>query len=421
MATDRVAEQDQSAAPDPTATSIELRPELTFFRLDDEMVVFSEATQCVVGFNAPAAFVLNALREGKSPSEVAQTLASEGFASPEEASDWVGRTLEAFQSQGLLVDGEPSAQVQMEAAAGQRLGPSTRFTNMPPYAPFEPVAERRYLLLDTCALVRFASVEQVPWVEAVVGHLATDDGAAPTVVLDIQFSKTPSGHFRSDIYLDGYPIQYVPRLSMLGPAVKGALWSPAVNTYDFFLCIHAGVVGRGERCIVLPAEAGSGKSSLTTALIHNGFRYFSDEAALIDRNFRVAPVPLALCAKSTGWDLMARYYPDISSLLVHGREDGKLVRYLPPPPGAPKQPPVPASHIIFPRFEQDAPTRLTRVTRTEALGRLMGECLALRQRLDQDNIDRLVRWIAGIDCYELIFSSLDEAVELVAQLTDQTP
>jgi hypothetical protein len=78
---------------------------------------------------------------------------------------------------------------------------------------------------------------------------------------------------------------------------------------------------------------------------------------------------------------------------------------------------MPVRHIIFPRYEQAAPTRLERVKRSEALGRLMNECLALRQRLDQKNVGQLVRWISGVECYELTFSSLELAAQLVAEAT----
>jgi hypothetical protein len=76
---------------------------------------------------------------------------------------------------------------------------------------------------------------------------------------------------------------------------------------------------------------------------------------------------------------------------------------------------MPVSHIIFPRYEEAAPNQLERVKRSEALGRLMNECLALRQRLDQNNVQQLVRWIAGIECYELTFSSLEAATKLAAE------
>ena len=67
--------------------------------------------------------------------------------------------------------------------------------------------------------------------------------------------------------------------------------------------------------------------------------------------------------------------------------------------------------------EEAASNRLERVNRSEALGRLMNECLALRQRLDQTNVRQLIGWIAGVECYELSFSSLETATQLVAEAT----
>ena len=110
---------------------------------------------------------------------------------------------------------------------------------------------------------------------------------------------------------------------------------------------------------------------------------------------------------------MARYYPNILELPVHLREDEKLVRYIPPPTGVAQGSPASVSHIIFPRYDKDRPTEIKPVARSEALRRLMDECLALRQRLNHNNVGEVVEWIAQIDCYTLTFSSLEEAVELV--------
>jgi hypothetical protein len=49
----------------------------------------------------------------------------------------------------------------------------------------------------------------------------------------------------------------------------------------------------------------------------------------------------------------------------------------------------------------------------------MDECLALRLHLDSAIAAELVRWIAGIDCYELTFSSLDSAVALIADIANK--
>ena len=177
-----------------------------------------------------------------------------------------------------------------------------------------------------------------------------------------------------------------------------------------------------DACVLLPAAAGSGKSSLTAALTHSGFEYFSDEVALIEPDtFHVPRVPLALCVKSTGWDVIAEYYPRILHLPTHIRADGKLVRYLRAiAVNAASQPgSAPVSHVIFPRYDKDKATEIRSITRAEALQRLTGECVAVRRRLKRDDAEGLAHWMAGIDCYALSFSSLAAAVDLVRQIVTE--
>lgn len=410
-----MTEQERNEAWAAKGGQMHFRPDLVLLPLDDELVLFSEQVQCLVGLNASAALVFRELQKGAPAPELARSLAREGIAPFDEARRWVTATLDALASQGMIAEGRAPASPAVRALNEDQFGD---IAGMPPYAPVNAVTTRCYRLLETSAVVRFAHSAQVRLVDAVLGHLAVDDCSAPAIVMDLQSVKLQNGHLRSDIYRDGSPVGYAPRLSQLAPIVKAALWQAAVNAYDFLFYIHAGVVGTGERCVLLPAASGSGKSSLTAALVHHGFRYFSDEVALIERTtFCVPPMPLALCIKSTGWDLMARYFPEIETLPIHVRADRKRLRYVPPPAGAADQPPSPVSHIIFPHYEKNAAIELKPVTRSEALRRLMEECLALRQRLDQENVGELVRWIAGIDCYALTFSSLEEAVELIAQVT----
>lgn len=401
-----------------------LRPGLALFPLDDGVVVFSEDFQSLFGLNASAAFVARRLDRGIPAADIAKSLIAEGLSPPGEAERWVTTALESLAAHGLLADGQAPAPVPMGTLA--RDPPPGRGVLMPPLEGFKPVAERRYRLLHTRTLIRFGIDGQRHMVDTVIGHLGTDDDAPPDFVLDIEAVRrsAPSQfgndryQFRSNIYRDGTWIETAHRLSWLGPVVKALLWQAAIKANDYLFCIHAGVVGTGEGCVILPATAGSGKSSLTAALTHRGFRYFSDEVALLQRtSFLVPPLPLALCVKDTGWDVMARYYPELPTRPIHRRRDGKVVRYVAPPSGAGQDPPTPVSHIVFPRYRADASTDLAPVPRVEAVGRLLNECLAMRQRLDQDIIARVVRWMSGIECYALTFSSLEEAARLIAEVT----
>src|ERR1051326_4941199 len=138
-----------------------------------------------------------------------------------------------------------------------------------------------------------------------------------------------------------------------------------------------------------------------------------------DAGLGCMPMPLAFCSKRSGWDVMARYFPEILRSPMHRRGDGKDVKYVPPPRNLVQDKPARVSHIIFPKYNADSETRLISVPRAEALRRLMDECLALKTRLNLGDVHRLVDALCRIDCYALTFSSLDEAVELVSDAIGQ--
>jgi len=393
---------------------VALRSGLSFIPLDDDLVIFSEESQSLVGLNATAAFIVQGLQRGAPLEDIAKALAAEKGAELEVCVLWVSAALDVLSSHALL--------------AGQKAAPGPhpvaeildrRVEKVPPFEPRDPALEGRYRLLGSNTLIRYGHRSQKRMVDTVIGHLQTEDTAAAALTIDIQnqFWKPDWSEWlqvSSNIYCNGKAEAHSERLSSLGPLVKSALWVHSVNAHDFLLDLHAGVVGRDGRCILLPAAAGSGKSSLTAALVHSGLGYYSDEVALIEPvTFQVAPVPLAVCVKSTAWNLMSRYYPQIHGLPMHRRDDGKQVKYVSPPAEAVQQRPAQVSHIFFPRYAKDDPTELVSITRLDALARIMDQCLALRLKMTPGGVRDLVRWLSGIECYALTFSSLDEAVALV--------
>jgi hypothetical protein len=411
--------QERTKSREPQAVqAMTLRPDLAFFPLDDELVIFSQEAQSLVGLNAAAAFLVRQLKEQMPAGQLAGALGAHFGVAPEVADRWVASTLESLSSHGLLADGPvfvPPAEDPATQEARRR-----RQSEMPPYAPFAVEVEAHYRLLKTTVLIRYASRAQLRMVDAVIGHLKVEDAVAADFVLDIAAVAWGENQLASNIYCDRQPEDKAEKLSKLGPLVKSALWVTAVNSYDFLLNLHAGVVTKGKCAILLPAESGSGKSSLTAALTHAGFGYLSDEVGLVERGtFRVPPVPLGVCVKAKGWDLMSRYFPELVTLPIHLRNDGKVVRYLPPRPATLQSQPALITHIFFPRYGKGEVTRLEPLSRSVGFTRLMDQCVALSRRLDRDNVGDMIRWIAKIDCYALPFSSLDEAVALIDGVTSQ--
>jgi hypothetical protein len=387
--------------------------DLALLPLDDEVIAFSERSQCLVGLNSSAAFLVQQLQNGMAASELANHVAAAGSVTIEEVSGWIASMLQTLATSGMI-QGGPATAVRTVLDENEH-NRSMRAAQMPRFVPFEPVAEKHYRLLNLCARIRFARLDQVPRVDSVIGHLETRDECSPSLTIDID-GKEVTGAIRSYVYAEGKAFNYVTGLHRLAPVVKGLIWESAVNAHDFRFYFHAGVVGDDRSCILLPAAAGSGKSSLTAALTHRGFNYFSDEVALVENGtFQVPPVPLAFCIKNTGWSLISRYFPQLLQVQAHERMDAKIVRYLDPHRAgvAVAQISASVSHIVFPRYDGAASTELTPMPRAEALRRMMAECLALRERLTRENVEDLIDWISNIDCYKLVFSSLDEACDRI--------
>jgi hypothetical protein len=118
------------------------------------------------------------------------------------------------------------------------------------------------------------------------------------------------------------------------------------------------------------------------------------------------------------------YYPELGNLSVHHREDGKQVKYLPPPEITRAQGAAPAlavGMIVFPRYQSGVKTDLRNYSQIDALREILDDCLALPKGLCKSNFIALVDWIVGVECFELYLSDLDLAVEALRQAFDGQP
>ncbi len=381
--------------------------------LDDAGILFGEHSQNLYVLNATAAFVWSCAEDGLGRGQI--------VAAVEQAYDITGAAvaiqIDALFRQwaelGLLVGTEQNVRRQPASEDGQEGDSVEEWSGA---VPLPSHSERPYRLLTTSFRVRYDSALQEATVHPVLAHLETPSPATePAIAVDLVC--VGEAHF---LLLDGRLKERGARLDELAPIVKWALLAEAINRYRYLLYIHAGVVRSTRGCLLLPAPAGSGKTSLTAALVRAGFVYLSDEVALLEEGTpRVRPVPVSLCIKDSAWDLLAPRYPELRHVAVHHRFDGKIVRYLNPPSEALDPDPDmshPVRWIVFPRHTPGAPTALLPLRRADALQRLLEQCLAMPKPLDQAKVASLVRWIADIPCFEMPMSSLDEAVALMHEL-----
>ena len=285
------------------------------------------------------------------------------------------------------------------------------------YSSNDFITERNYQLLSSSFCLRFSTSEQLLLVDPILSHLQHE---APLSLSKIDFDIVEDKNGGIHICRDNIILSSCDNNLKLAPIVKSLIWQAAVNRHHYFLNIHAGVISDGHYSYMFPASSGSGKSTLTAALVQSGFEYYSDEAALLhEPDFDVEPVPLAICVKSSGVEVLSKYYPQLSNLSEHHRSDGKKVRYMRPPvmPLGNANIRQAVAAMVFPRYCPTETTVLEPIDSIEALHLLMQECLIVDKRLTKDNVASLLAWIEHTPCYSLTVGNLKDAIVLIKELS----
>jgi hypothetical protein len=262
-------------------------------------------------------------------------------------------------------------------------------------------------------LIRFSKQEQLEQVRPMFSHLESY-GDSVDAVMDI--AREGDGHL---IVVHGVSVERIPPTLDIASAVSQEVIRVVYQRYDFLIAVHAAVVGNGRRCVMLPGPSGAGKTTLTVGLIEGGFRYLTDEVAILERGTqRIIPCPLSLRIKEGAWDVVSSM---VDSWIVDGlhSDDGKLVRYGRPPCGSFLADPsegCAVGCIVFPQYLPHSRTELFSMSKIDALRRIHSAGCEASPLMDSKIVEELLEWIEGIDCYEMHVQSLSSAVSSIEEL-----
>jgi HprK-related kinase A len=224
----------------------------------------------------------------------------------------------------------------------------------------------------------------------------------------------PQVSFRLDTVTPFNPLPAVQAFALLE---WGMNWCIAGQGHHYLL-LHAAVLERHGRAVILPGDPGAGKSTLAAALMLSGWRLLSDELAVIDRDDGLL-VPLArpVSLKNQSIDIIRGHaahavFGDTArdthkGTVSHLRASADSV--------ARRGEKARAAHVVFPRWRAGADVSLRPHAKADAFMHLANHAFnySLLGRL---GFELNAALIDTCDCWDFQYSRLDDALRTFEEL-----
>ena len=183
--------------------------------------------------------------------------------------------------------------------------------------------------------------------------------------------------------------------------------------------MHAGMVARAGKGILLPGGTTHGKSTLTAMLVHEGLDYLGDEHVILDREGSLAvrgfPRPIVLREDSYEKirEIVPALEPVVPPLLIEGKGDF----YIDPEnlrPGSVAEQ-AELLYIVFPHYAPDESPALVPISKADAMVQLLRGFLHFKH-FRAAAIEGLSNIVDRVPCYSLITGQYKETVSLISEL-----
>jgi HprK-related kinase A len=197
----------------------------------------------------------------------------------------------------------------------------------------------------------------------------------------------------------------------------GLNWCIALRAHQY-LMLHAGVVEKQGKALILPALPGAGKSTLSAALAYRGWRLLSDEFGLVQpQTGEMLPLPRAIPLKNESIGVIRDFAPDAHLGRVYPKTRKGDVAHVAPPPDslARQREPATPRWILFPRFRSKRPVSIEPNPKSLAFTRLANNAFNYRL-LGATGFRALTALVRRCDAYSLEYSDLDEAIARLEEL-----
>lgn len=242
--------------------------------------------------------------------------------------------------------------------------------------------------------------------------------------IDVSRVRGPRRWYRPQarFLLEGHPFfDPFPRDHALPLFEWGLNW--CIGSYAHqYLMLHAGVVARDDQALILPALPGSGKSTLTAALMARGWRLLTDEIGLVRlEGGLIQPLGRAIALKNESIAVMDEFAPRLQRGPLFPKTRKGTVAHLGPTLVSQEQQDRPAKPrwMIFPRFRSGAKFSLQPESKSRSFIRQAHNSFNY-EALGKAGYLALGRLIEQCDCYVDQHDDLDAAVAGIEAMVEQS-
>ncbi len=220
--------------------------------------------------------------------------------------------------------------------------------------------------------------------------------------------------FRADAQMPFLPLP----ADQAAPLLEWGLnWTIASRSLGY-LVLHAAVLAREGRAVILPGFPGAGKSTLCASMCHlDDWQLFSDELAIIDpETHRLLAHPRPISLKNESIDLVSGFPGARLGPLFHDTRKGTVAHAAVPETSVLKaESSAQAKWIVFPKFNKAGTTSIEEITRAEAFTLIQQQSFN-QERMGDVGFDALCRLLSETRCYSINYGSTDAGLRAIASI-----
>ena len=184
------------------------------------------------------------------------------------------------------------------------------------------------------------------------------------------------------------------------------------------LMLHSGAVERAGKVMLFPAWPGSGKTTLCAALVHRGWRLFSDEFGLVrPSTVEVVPIPRPMPLNNESIDVISAFAPEaeLGPTILNTRK-GNIAHVKAPAASIREAARSAAVHwIVFPKWAAGATFVCEEMPKAQAFLMLATNAFNY-EMLGEAAFSAVRRLVSTAKCYRLVYSDLAQAVSVLSGL-----